>query len=337
MSQILKPEIIYRPRRLRNNQAIRDLVAETHLTAQHLIYPVFVCEGQNCHESLKTLPGQYRYSPDVLSQKISEWKKIGLYHYALFPKIAEHKKDPHGQEALNNQGLLPQTIARLKSDHPDIVLYGDIALDPYSSDGHDGVVCKKTGHILNDVTLEILSAQALKQAEWGIDWVAPSDMMDGRIAAIRKSLDQQSQTQVGILSYSAKYASAFYGPFREALDSAPKSGDKKSYQMDYRNRKEALREALLDIEEGADMVMVKPGLPYLDVISDLKQNSTVPVAAYNVSGEYAMIKFAAQAGAIDENKTMMECLYSFRRAGADIILTYFAPQAAELMLRSQIF
>ena len=318
-----------RPRRNRKNQGIRDLIAETQVLTQQLIYPVFICEGKNTESPIKTLAGQSRWSPDLLSKKVAEWKGLGLTHFALFPQIAEAKKDSRASEALNNNGLLPQTIKRLKDDHPEINLITDVALDPFSSDGHDGLV--ENGKILNDASVEVLAQMAVKQAEWGSDWVAPSDMMDGRIGAIRSALDQAGYTDTSILAYSAKYASCFYGPFRDALQSAPKFGDKKTYQMDPRNSREALREVKLDIQEGADMVMVKPGLPYLDVISQLKRISSVPVAAYNVSGEYAMIKFAAQAGCLDENRAIMECMISFRRAGADVILTYFAPQVAALL------
>jgi len=332
MGEIFMPS--ERPRRNRRSAAIRELLAETCLTSSHLIYPVFVCEGKSVEEPIKTLPGQSRWSVDLLSKQISEWKKLGLKHYALFPKIEDKLKDPYGKESQNENGLLARTIKTLKDAHPDIVLYGDVALDPYSSDGHDGIVRKnKNGiiEILNDESVELLAKMALKQAEWGADWVAPSDMMDGRIGAIRTLLDQHGYTDTGILAYSAKYASSFYGPFREALDSAPKAGDKKTYQMDPRNHREALREVKLDVNEGADMVMVKPGLPYLDILADIKASVDVPVAVYNVSGEYAMIKFAAQAGALDEQAAMMECLISFRRAGADAILTYFAPAAAKLL------
>ena len=320
---------LQRPRRNRKNAGVRELVAETHLNASQLIYPVFVCEGSNLECPIKTLSGQSRWSPDLLSKQIKEWKKLGLSHYALFPQIDENKKTSDAREALNDNGLLPQTIKRLKDDHPEINLITDIALDPFSSDGHDGIV--KDGEILNDETVEILSQMAVKQAEWGTDWVAPSDMMDGRIGAIRKSLDAAGFHNTNILAYSAKYASCFYGPFRDALMSAPKFGDKKTYQMDPRNSREAVREAKLDIAEGADMIMVKPGLPYLDIIAKLKSFSTVPVAAYQVSGEYAMIKTAAQAGSLDENRAVLETMYSFRRAGADIVLTYFAPQIAQLL------
>jgi porphobilinogen synthase len=318
-----------RPRRNRKSQSIRDLTAETQLNIQQIIYPVFVTEGQNTESAIKTLPGQSRWTPDLLSKKIAAWKTLGITHYALFPQIPESKKNSRGTEALNNDGLLPQTIKRLKDDHPDINLVTDVALDPFSSDGHDGLV--ENGKILNDESVEILAQMALKQAEWGADWVAPSDMMDGRIGAIRKTLDRAGYIDTNILAYSAKYASCFYGPFRDALQSAPKFGDKKTYQMDPRNAIEALREARLDIAEGADMVMVKPALAYLDIIQRIKKISTVPVAAYNVSGEYAMLKAAAQLGSLDENRAILETMHAFRRAGADVILTYFAPQLAHLL------
>jgi porphobilinogen synthase len=320
---------LQRPRRNRKNQGVRELVAETHLNAAQLIYPVFVCEGSNLESPIKTLPGQSRWSPDLLSKQIKEWKKLGLNHYALFPQIAENKKTSDAREALNDNGLLPQTIKRLKDDHPEINLIADVALDPYSSDGHDGLV--KNGEILNDESVEILAQMAVMQAQWGADWVAPSDMMDGRIGAIRRALDNNGYEKTNILAYSAKYASSFYGPFRDALGSAPKSGDKKTYQMDPRNSREALREVKLDIAEGADMVMVKPGLAYLDIIAKIKAISTVPVAAYNVSGEYAMVKAAAALGALDEKRAVMETAYAFRRAGADVILTYFAVQLAQML------
>lgn len=318
-----------RPRRNRKNQSIRDLVAQTQIHTENLIYPVFVCEGKNTETPIKTMPGQSRWTPDLLSKKIKAWKELGLTHYALFPQIAENKKDSYGTEALNDNGILPQTLKRLKDDHPEINIITDVALDPFSSDGHDGVV--KNGKILNDESVKILAQMALKQAQWGADWVAPSDMMDGRVKAIRTTLDQAGFTDTNILAYSAKYASSFYGPFRDALQSAPKFGDKKTYQMDPRNSDEALLEVRLDIKEGADMVMVKPGLPYLDIIARIKQISPVPVAAYNVSGEYAMIKAAAAAGALDENKAIWETMIAFRRAGASAILTYFAPQMAALL------
>jgi len=322
-------ELKNRPRRNRKNEWIRDLVAETSLRAEHLIYPVFVHAGKGQETALKSLPGQSRWSPDMLTEKIGQWKNLGLRHFALFPAIEDRLKDPLGKESLNDNGLMAETLKRLKDAHPDVVLIADVALDPYSSDGHDGVV--RHGQILNDESVELLAEMAVAQARWGADWVAPSDMMDGRVAAIRGALDDKGFVDTSILAYSAKYASAFYGPFREALASAPKSGDKKTYQMDPRNSKEALREVLLDIEEGADMVMVKPGLPYLDIVAKIKAHSSVPVAAYNVSGEYAMIKFAGLAGALNEEAAMMEMLLGFRRAGADAILTYFAVDAAKLL------
>jgi porphobilinogen synthase len=310
------------------------MISETHLTVSQLIYPVFICDGEKIEQPIRTLPGQSRLSIDILAEKITVWKKLGLKNYALFPKIEDGKKDSRGTEALNDHGLLPHAIKLLKQKHPDISLFTDVALDPYSSDGHDGIV--QNGEILNDETVQVLAQMAVKQAEWGADWVCPSDMMDGRVAAIREALDENGFTKTSILSYTAKYASSFYGPFREALDSAPKAGDKKSYQMDFRNRTEAIRELSLDISEGADMVMVKPGLPYLDILADIKAHSSVPVAVYNVSGEYAMLHFAALAGALDLEKTMMECMYSFRRAGADVILTYFAPEVAKVLSQSSV-
>jgi porphobilinogen synthase len=319
----------HRPRRNRKNQAIRDLVAETSIEVGNLIYPVFVSEGSNLEQPIQLMPGQSRLSADILSKKIHAWKKLGLKHYALFPQIPDSKKDSRGSECLNENGLLPETLKRLKDDHPEITIITDVALDPFSSDGHDGLVID--GKIVNDDSVKVLTEMAVKQAAWGADWVAPSDMMDGRIGAIRKALDESGFLETNILAYSAKYASSFYGPFRDALQSAPKFGDKKTYQMDPRNINEALREVQLDIDEGADMVMIKPGLPYLDVISRIKEISSVPVAAYNVSGEYTMIKLAAKAGAIDEKRAIIETMISFRRAGANAILTYFAPEMAEIL------
>lgn len=318
-----------RPRRNRKSLAVRELLAETSLQVKNLIYPVFICDGKNISDPIKTMPGQSRQSLDVLLQKLPEYQSLGLRHLAIFPQIKESKKDKYGREALNSSGLLARCLQEIKLKAPEIMVISDVALDPYSSDGHDGVV--ENGKILNDITVEILCEMACRQASWGADWVAPSDMMDGRVGAIRKSLDQAGFTDTSILAYSAKYASSFYGPFRDALQSAPKSGDKKSYQMDFRNSREALLEAHLDIEEGADMVMVKPGLLYLDIIRQLKQSTEIPVAAYNVSGEYAMLKAAAQLGALHEEAAIIEMLYAFRRAGADAILTYFAPQAATIL------
>lgn len=318
-----------RPRRNRRSASIRDMVAETCLNPKQLIYPVFICEGLGQKQDIKTLPGQYRWSVDELMKRIPHWKSLGLTQLALFPKITDSLKSPLAKEALNPKGFLPQTLRRLKDRFPDLTLISDIALDPYSSDGHDGIVEK--GQVLNDASVEVLAQMAVVHAEAGADYVAPSDMMDGRVRALRLALEKSGFSQTGILAYSAKYASSFYGPFREALDSAPRAGDKKTYQMDYRNAIEALKEVQLDIEEGADIVMIKPALSYLDIIHRVKSRSLVPVAAYNVSGEYAMVKAAASQGMLEEEKAMMEILTSIRRAGADMILTYHAPEAAKIL------
>lgn len=315
-----------RPRRNRRTVALRDMISETTLRPQNLIYPVFICEGSGEKQVITTMPGQYRLSIDELMKRIPTWKSRGLFTLALFPRIEDKLKTPWGTEGVNPNGFLPTAVKRLKDRFPELTIITDVALDPYSSDGHDGIV--KDGEILNDESVEILSQMALIQAQAGADMVAPSDMMDGRVRAIRKILEENHCAKTGILAYSAKYASSFYGPFRDALDSAPKAGDKKTYQMDYRNTREALREVQLDLREGADMVMVKPALSYLDIIRNVKQISNVPVAAYNVSGEYAMVKAAGAAGMVDETKIMVEILYSIKRAGADVILTYHAPEMA---------
>ncbi|MFZ3231527.1 MAG: porphobilinogen synthase [Pseudobdellovibrio sp.] len=320
-------KILNRPRRNRRTAAIREMISETILRPQDFIFPVFICEGLNQIQPITTMPGQFRFSIDELIKRIPAWQALGLNSFALFPKIDDNLKNYNGSEGLNPNGFLPKTIKRLKDKFSNIVLVTDVALDPYSSDGHDGIV--KNGEILNDESVEVLAQMALIQAQAGSDYVAPSDMMDGRIHAIRNVLDQNSLQQTGILAYSAKYASGFYGPFRDALSSAPKSGDKKTYQMDYRNKCEAIREVQLDIKESADIVMIKPALSYLDIIRDVKRISTVPVAAYNVSGEYAMVKAAAAAGMINETQVMTEILYSIKRAGADIILSYHAPEMAK--------
>lgn len=325
-------DITHRPRRNRRSPALRNMVAETSFSAANLIYPLFLCEGQDQKIAIKSMPGQFRLSADQLLKEIAESQTLGIHSFALFPAVREELKTSGAAEAHNPQGLLPTTVKMIKDHFPDVCIITDVALDPYSSDGHDGLV--RDGQILNDETIEVLVKMALTQARAGADMVAPSDMMDGRVGEIRKALDQEGFTQTGILAYSAKYASSFYGPFRDALDSAPKFGDKKTYQMDPRNSREALLEADLDIQEGADMIMVKPALAYLDIIQLLKQNCTTPIAAYNVSGEYAMIKAAAQNGWLDGEKAMMESLMSIRRAGADAILTYFAKEAA-LVLRNQ--
>ncbi|HMP89668.1 MAG TPA: porphobilinogen synthase [Kiritimatiellia bacterium] len=316
-----------RPRRNRGTAAIRALVGETSLEPSKLIWPLFVCEGRNRKMVIKSMPGVYRLSCDLIVKEARSAKRLGIPAIALFPAISEKLKDKVATESTNPGGLLQSTVKAIKSAVPEMLVISDVAMDPYSSDGHDGYVDK--GRIVNDRTVEILCGMALSQAEAGADIVAPSDMMDGRVGAIRRALDAGGFTDVGILAYSAKYCSAFYGPFRDALNSAPRGGDKKTYQMDPANRREALREVLLDVEEGADIVMVKPAMPYLDVISVVRSVVHVPVAAYQVSGEYAMIKAAAQSGWLDERSVMLESLMAIRRAGADMILTYFAKQAAQ--------
>ncbi|WP_017327510.1 porphobilinogen synthase [Synechococcus sp. PCC 7336] len=322
-------DLTYRPRRLRRTAAIRDMVQETQLSVKDLIYPLFVMEGENTREEVTSMPGSYRYTLDLLVKEVQEAHQLGIRAIALFPAVPEEKKDSYGSESFNPDGLIPQALKAIKAAIPNITLITDVALDPYNSDGHDGIV--RDGIILNDETVEVLVEQALCQAEAGTDIVAPSDMMDGRIGALREALDEKGFEDVAILAYSAKYASAYYGPFRDALGSAPKAGDKKTYQMDPANAREAMREMELDEMEGADMVMVKPALAYLDIIYRIKESTNLPVAAYNVSGEYAMIKAAEQMGWIDGKKVMLETLLSMKRAGADLILTYFAKEVALLL------
>lgn len=317
-----------RPRRLRSCDGLRRMVRETRLSTNDLIYPVFVMTGENQCVEVASMPGCYRFSLDRLLDELAQVQSLGIPGIALFPLIPDAQKDAMGSECYNPEGLVQQSIRTIKAQFPDLILFTDIALDPYSSQGHDGLVAED-GRILNDETVEILVRQAISQAEAGTDFVAPSDMMDGRIGAIRRGLDAAGYPQVGILAYSAKYASAYYGPFRDALDSAPRFGDKKTYQMDPANGNEALREIALDIAEGADMVMVKPALAYLDIIWRVKQASHLPVAAYNVSGEYALIKAAVQQGWIDEKAIVLETLTSMKRAGADVILSYFAKDVAQ--------
>lgn len=322
---------IHRPRRLRRTATLRRMVREAVLTVDDLIYPVFVMEGEGQREEVPSMPGCFRYSLDLLLDELKTVHDLGIGAIALFPLIPHHQKDNAGTESYNPDGLVPRAIQAIKQAVPKMLVITDVALDPYSSEGHDGIV--KDGQILNDETVAVLVKQALVQAEAGADFVAPSDMMDGRVGAIRQALDAEGWINVGILAYSAKYASAYYGPFRDALDSAPKFGDKKTYQMDAANAREALKEVELDIAEGADMVMVKPALAYLDVICRIKQRTNLPVAAYNVSGEYAMVKAAAQQGWIDGETVMLETLTSMKRAGADLILTYFAKEAAIALKR----
>lgn len=315
-------DMLSRPRRNRTSETLRSMVRETHLSPSDFILPLFICSGTNVRHPINSLPGVDRLSTDLAIEHIKAVGSLGIKAFALFPAIENSLKDPYASESSNPNGLLQQSIAKIKDHAPDALIVSDVAMDPYSSDGHDGLV--KNGIIVNDESLEILAKMAVAQARAGANIVAPSDMMDGRIGYIRKALDAEGFSNVGILAYTAKYASAFYGPFREALDSAPKHGDKKTYQMDPANRREALREAALDASEGADMLMVKPALSYLDIISDLKTNTHLPIAAYQVSGEYAMIKAAAERGWINERAAFIETLTSIKRAGADIILSYYA-------------
>ncbi len=323
-----------RLRRNRRSDFIRQSLAETHFGIENLVNPLFVCEGQKISTPIQAMPGISRMSTDLVLKEIESCLKLGLNSFALFPVVSENAKNPAASEALNENGLAISSLKKIREEFPEAVLYTDVALDPFSSDGHDGLV--RNGEVLNDESVSVLVKMALLQAEAGADYVSPSDMMDGRVGAIRAALDDAGFSQTGIMAYSAKYASSFYGPFREALASAPKFGDKKTYQMDFRNRREALREVNLDIQEGADIVMVKPALAYLDVILSLKQKCDIPLAAYNVSGEYAMIKLAALAGAIDGDKAALECLTAIRRAGADLIFTYFAKEMAVKFSRGEI-
>ena len=320
-----------RPRRNRKSAAIRDLVRETEVTPGHLIYPLFLQDGKE-NTPIESMPGCVRWSLDGLVKEAGEAHALGVPAVVLFPRIPDKLKTSDAKECYNPKGLIPRAIKALKKAHPTLVVITDVALDPYNSDGHDGLVAKD-GRILNDETVEVLCKQAVCHAKAGADVISPSDMMDGRVAAIRAALDKAVYEEVSILSYTAKYASAYYGPFRGALDSAPKSGDKKTYQMDPANAREAVREAQLDESEGADMLMVKPAGPYLDIITKLRAATTLPIAAYQVSGEYLMIKSAAAAGWLDEAKIVQESLLGIRRAGADMILTYFAKQFAQSLPR----
>lgn len=318
-----------RPRILRANSSIRSLVAETALTPNDFIAPLFIDEGESVQTEIGSMPNYFRRSVDVTVNEVKELRSLGVKCVLLFIKCKDELKDNKGTEAVNPNGLMQRSIKAIKNAVPEMVVMTDVALDPFSSYGHDGIV--ENGEIVNDVTVEVLAQMSVSHAEAGADFVAPSDMMDGRIGAIRNALEQSGFTKTGIMAYSAKYASCFYGPFRDALDSAPGFGDKKTYQMDYSNRIEAVKEAQMDVEEGADMVMVKPALSYLDIIREVKNVVHVPVSCYNISGEYAMIKAAAKMGWIDENKAIIETLTSMKRAGADLIATYFAKEAAKLI------
>jgi Delta-aminolevulinic acid dehydratase len=320
-----------RNRILRKSAAIRSLVAETVLTPNDFIVPLFIDEGENIKTEIPSMPGYYRYSLDLTIQEVKELWKLGIKCVLLFVKAKDEVKDNTGKEAWNPDGLMQRSIKAIKDTVPEMLVMTDVALDPYSIYGHDGIVDMEKGVILNDQTVEALTLMSLSHAEAGADFIAPSDMMDGRIGAFRKALEENGYTDVGIMSYSAKYASCFYGPFRDALDSAPGFGDKKTYQMNYANRIEAINETLQDVEQGADIVMVKPAMAYLDIIRDVKNAVTIPVSAYHVSGEYAMIKAAAARGWVDENKAIIESLTAIKRAGADLIATYFAKDAVKLL------
>ncbi|MBQ4822046.1 porphobilinogen synthase [Aquimarina sp. MMG016] len=318
-----------RNRRLRTNDAIRSLVRENTITPNDFLVPLFVVEGKGIKEEIASMPGYYRYSLDLLKNEVKVLWSIGLKSVLLFVKVPDNLKDNKGAEALNPDGLMQRAIKTVKETVPDMLVMTDVALDPYSSYGHDGIV--EDGYIVNDDTCNVLSEMSLSHAQAGADFVAPSDMMDGRILAIRELLEKENFKNTGIMSYSAKYASAFYGPFRDALDSAPGFGDKKTYQMDFSNRDEAIKETLMDIEEGADIVMVKPGLCYLDIVRDVRDAVDVPVAVYQVSGEYAMLKAAAEKGWLDHDAVMMEQVIAMKRAGAHIIASYFAKDVVKLL------
>ena len=318
-----------RNRILRQSPAIRAMVAETVLTPNDFIVPLFIDEGKGIKTEISSMPGYFRQSIDGTVAEVKELWSLGIKSVLLFVKSKDELKDNTGKEAWNPDGLMQRSIKAIKEAVPEIIVMTDVALDPYSIYGHDGIV--ENGEIVNDPTVEALIKMSLSHAAAGADWVAPSDMMDGRIGAIRQAFEKEGYTRTGIMAYSAKYASCFYGPFRDALDSAPGFGDKKTYQMDPANRTEAVKEALMDVEEGADIVMVKPALPYLDIIREVKNAVQVPVSAYNISGEYALIKAAAKMGWINEEKAMIETLTSIKRAGADLIATYFAKDAAKLL------
>ena len=321
--------MIRRNRILRQSPAIRSLVAETSLAPSDFIVPLFINEGNSYKEEIASMPGIFRMSIDETAKEVKELWNLGLRSVLLFIKCKDELKDNKGTEALNPEGLMQRSIKAIKDACPDMVVMTDVALDPFSSFGHDGIV--EGSEIVNDATVEVLAAMSVSHAAAGADFVAPSDMMDGRILAIREALEENNFTKTGILAYSAKYASCFYGPFRDALDSAPGFGDKKTYQMDFSNRLEAIKETLMDIEEGADIVMVKPAMAYLDIIREIRNNVEVPIAAYHVSGEFAMIKAAARMGWLNEERAMIESLTSIRRAGANLIATYFAKSAAKLL------
>ncbi len=328
--------MISRNRRLRTNDSIRSLVRETTLTTNDLVLPMFVTEGHNKKEAISSMPGVFRQSLDLTVQTIKENYNLGIKAVNLYMKVSDNLKDNTGKEAWNHNGLMQTAIKTIKDAIPEVIIMPDVALDPYSIYGHDGII--KNGKIDNDSTVDALVKMGVSLAEAGADILAPSDMMDGRVLAMREGLEQNGFTDVGILSYAAKYASAFYGPFRSALDSAPVDNqeipaDKKTYQMDFHNSREAIDEVLRDVEEGADIIMIKPGMPYLDIVSKVRELITQPIAVYQVSGEYAMLKAAAQNGWLDNDKVLIESLTSIKRAGADMIFTYAAPEVAKLLNR----
>lgn len=320
---------IHRNRRLRTNDSIRSLVRETTISPNDFMFPMFIAEGTNVEIPIPSMPGIFRRSVDLTVKEVKELWSLGIKAVNIYVKVDDKLKDNTGKEAWNPNGLMQQAIKAIKDAVPGMVVMPDVALDPYSIYGHDGIV--ENGEIINDATVDALTLMSVSHAAAGADFVAPSDMMDGRVLAIRKALEENGYHNVGIMSYSAKYASSFYGPFRDALDSAPGFGDKKTYQMDYANRIEAIKEALDDVAEGADIVMVKPGIAYLDIVREVKNAVNVPVSVYQVSGEYAMIKAAAERGWLDHDKIMIEQLHCIKRAGADLISTYFAKEAAIIL------
>jgi porphobilinogen synthase len=318
-----------RNRRLRTSETLRNLIRESTITPNDFLVPLFVIEGKNNKQEIQSMPNYFKMSIDLILKEIKILHSLGLKSVLLFAQVEESLKDNYGTEAINNNGLMQRAIRSIKDKFPDILVMSDVALDPYSSYGHDGVV--ENGLIVNDITNDILAKMSLSHIKAGADFVAPSDMMDGRVKVIRTMLEKEGCHNAGIMSYSAKYASSFYGPFRDALDSKPGFGDKKTYQMDIGNREEAINEVRLDIKEGADIVMVKPGISYLDIIRDIKNNFNIPISAYQVSGEYAMIKAASKNGWIDENQTILETSIAFKRAGASFIASYFAKDVIKLI------
>ena len=318
-----------RNRRLRVNETLRSLIRETIITPNDFLVPLFVIEGQNKKEEIQSMPNYFKMSIDVLLKEVETLYSLGLKSVLLFAQVNQELKDNYGSEAINKNGLMQRAIKSIKDKYPSLLVMSDVALDPYSSNGHDGVV--ENGLIVNDITNDVLSKMSLTHIEAGADFVAPSDMMDGRVKAIRTLFEKEGYHNAGIMSYSAKYASCFYGPFRDALDSKPGFGDKKTYQMDIGNRNEAMNEVKLDIQEGADIVMIKPGISYLDIIRDIKNNFNIPISAYQVSGEYAMIKSAAKNGWLNEDQAILETSIAFKRAGANFIASYFAKDVVKLI------